>query len=270
MLLTLQQVVLAAALCLRADLLFYFVWVYARTVLVAVCLLVVGLAVALRTANLTIIHSVVGSNAVQLDRHRSRTLVFAPVHILLLLIQVAVPSGAPNRVWILEVRVIIQRRQLSRPQLQYVAAAQRVCVAILIILRISSIYQLSLWTELDGPVELASIDAFVVALSRPLHFTFLGTIRVEGGAHAITLVGVGHLFGSLVGIETNGCICFKFVDQLVYLLYVNLSRVVLVEHFKHLLVLLSIQIKLILLRVTVTKYLRTTIWLRLLLILLYF
>lgn len=56
----------------------------------------------------------------------------------------------------------------------------------------------------------------------------------------------GDLFIALCRVEIELLICFKFVNQLIHLLYVYLTSVLLVENFEYLLILLAVQIELVL------------------------
>ena len=119
-------------------------------------------------------------------------------------------------------------------------------------MRIYSIYQLSLWTELNAAIAIVAYCtylALMVALPGPCNILFFGTIGVEtaADAKALALSRYRALFRHFSRVQIEIYICFKLIDQFIYLLYVNLSRVVLVEHFENLLVLLTVEVEFILL-----------------------
>jgi hypothetical protein len=142
-------------------------------------------------------------------------------------------------------------------------------------LRIYSIHQLSLWTELNAAIAIVAYCAYlalVVALPCPGHLLFLGAIGVQTTAdpEALALIGYRVLFGDLSRVQVVILICFKLIDQFIYLLYVDLSSVVLVKHLENLLVLLTVEVKFILLGATNIQDLGRCILLRLNLLLVHF
>lgn len=95
---------------------------------------------------------------------------------------------------------------------------------------------------------------------------FFPHVMMSIGVHGITQAVVfwtstDFVLLTLCGVEFNiakllNCLALKFVYQLIYLLDGYLTRVVFVEYFENLMVLLSIKIKLVLLGILIVKNLR--------------
>ena len=95
-----------------------------------------------------------------------------------------------------------------------------------------------------------------MALPRPFIPRFFATIWIKGTSKPVTLIRhpSSRIF-DLIGIQVDILICFKFIDQFIYMLYVDFTCVIFIKYFENLLVFLAVQIKLILLSIIIIKYL---------------